>query len=246
MLEQLRTAYLDLMRDSLIGRLNEDPALPAGKVEGYRHDFREQGWDWPSKAPSMIGARRMQNVRSECERVLREGVPGDFMEAGVWRGGASMMMRAVLKAYGIADRRVFAADSFAGFPTPAESSPDFGFELVGHPAFAIPLHEVKAAFARYGLLDEQVVFLEGLFRDTLPGAPVEALAVLRLDGDMYESTRDCLKHLYRKLSPGGTLIVDDYFLFETQRQAVDEFRAAHGIEDPIVQVDHFGGYWIKN
>jgi O-methyltransferase/8-demethyl-8-(2,3-dimethoxy-alpha-L-rhamnosyl)tetracenomycin-C 4'-O-methyltransferase len=246
MLEQLRKAYLDLMRDSLIGRLNEDPALPAGKVEGYRHDFREQGWDWPSKAPSMIGARRMQNVRSECERVLGEGVPGDFMEAGIWRGGASMMMRAVLKAYGIADRRVFAADSFSGFPTPAESSPDFGFELAGHPDFAIPLHEVKAAFARYGLLDEQVVFLEGLFKDTLPGAPVEALAVLRLDGDMYESTRDCLEHLYHKLSPGGTLIVDDYFLFETQRQAVDEFRAAHGIEEAIVQVDHFGGYWIKN
>jgi O-methyltransferase/8-demethyl-8-(2,3-dimethoxy-alpha-L-rhamnosyl)tetracenomycin-C 4'-O-methyltransferase len=246
MLEQLRKAYLDLMRDSLIGRLNEDPALPAGKVEGYRHDFREQGWDWPSKAPSMIGARRMQNVRSECERVLGEGVPGDFMEAGIWRGGASMMMRAVLKAYGIADRRVFAADSFAGFPTPAASSPDFGFELVGHPDFAIPLHEVKAAFARYGLLDEQVVFLEGLFKDTLPGAPVEALAVLRLDGDMYESTRDCLEHLYHKLSPGGALIVDDYFLFETQRQAVDEFRAAHGIEEAIVQVDHFGGYWIKS
>jgi O-methyltransferase/8-demethyl-8-(2,3-dimethoxy-alpha-L-rhamnosyl)tetracenomycin-C 4'-O-methyltransferase len=245
MLEQLRTAYLDLMRDSLIGRLNEDPALPAGQVEGYRHDFREQGWDWPSKAPSMIGARRMQNVRSECERALRESVPGDFMEAGVWRGGASMMMRAVLKAYGIADRRVLAADSFAGFPIPAKGSPDFGFELVGHPDFAVPLPEVKAAFARYGLLDEQVVFLEGLFKDTLPSAPVEVLAVLRLDGDMYESTRDGLEHLYRKLSPGGTLIVDDYFLFETQRRAVDEFRAAHGIDDPIVQVDHFGGYWIR-
>jgi hypothetical protein len=246
MIEQLRTAYLDLMRDCLIGRLNEDPALPASKVEGYKDDFRKEGWDWPSKAPSMIGTRRMQNVRSECERTIREGVPGDFMEAGVWRGGAAMMMRAVLRAYGIADRRVFAADSFAGFPTPAQDSPDFGFELIGHPDFAVPLHEVKAAFARYGLLDEQVVFLEGLFRDTLPNAPVAALAVLRLDGDMYESTRDGLAALYYKLSPRGTLIVDDYFLFEAQRQAVDEFRAAHDIDDPIVQIDGFGGYWIKS
>lgn len=244
-MEQLRACYLDLMRDSLIGRLNEDPALPASKVEGYNDDVREQGWDWPSKAPSMIGARRMQNVRSECERALKEGVSGDFMETGVWRGGASMMMRAVLKAYGITDRRVFAADSFAGFPTPSESSPDFGFELVGHPDFAVPLHEVKAAFARYGLLDAQVVFLEGLFKDTLPSAPVEMLAVLRLDGDMYESTRDGLDNLYHKLSPGGTLIVDDYFLFEAQRQAVDEFRAAQAIIEPIIQVDRFGGYWVK-
>jgi Macrocin-O-methyltransferase (TylF) len=244
--ERLRVAYLDLMRDSLIGRLNEDPALPASKVEGYKDDFREQGWDWPSKAPSMVGARRMQNVRSECERVLSEGVPGDFLEAGVWRGGACIMMRAVLKAYGIADRRVLAADSFAGFPSPVEGTPDAGFELVGHPDFAVPLHEVKAAFARYRLLDEQVVFLEGLFKDTLPNAPVTALAVLRLDGDMYESTRDGLVSLYHKLSPGGTLILDDYFLFESQRRAVDEFRAAQAIADPIVQIDHFGGYWIKS
>jgi hypothetical protein len=234
------------MRDSLIGRLNEDPALPASKVEGYQDDYREQGWDWPSKAPSMIGARRMQNVRTECERVLRDGVPGDFMETGVWRGGACMMMRAVLKAYGIADRRVLAADSFAGFPPPAEGAPDAGVELWANPAFAVPLDEVKAAFARYHLLDEQVVFLEGFFKDTLPSAPVAALAVLRLDGDMYESTWEGLASLYHKLSPRGALIVDDYFLFEAQRQAVDEFRAAHGVADPIIQVDHFGGYWIKS
>jgi hypothetical protein len=242
---RMRAAYLDLMRDSLIGRLNEDPPLPASKVEGYKDDYREQGWDWPSKAPSMIGARRMDNVRSECERVLQAGIPGDFMETGVWRGGACIMMRAVLNAYGIADRRVIAADSFAGFPV-SSAAEDAAFELQGHADFAVPLDEVKAAFARYGLLDAQVVFLEGLFKDTLPAAPVDALAVLRLDGDMYESTKDGLDSLYHKLSPGGTLIADDYYLFEAQRKAVDEFRAAHGIADPIVQIDHFGGYWVKN
>jgi O-methyltransferase len=242
---RLRAAYLDLMRDSLIGRLNEDPPLPASKVEGYRQDYREQGWDWPSKAPSMIGARRMDNVRSECERVLQQAIPGDFMETGVWRGGACIMMRAVLRAYGVVDRRVLAADSFAGFPVPSAAA-DAGFEFHGHQDFAVPLADVKAAFARYGLLDAQVVFLEGLFKDTLPAAPVETLALLRLDGDMYESTKDGLVNLYHKLSPGGTLIADDYYLFESQRRAVDEFRAAHGIADPIVQIDHFGGYWIKD
>jgi hypothetical protein len=239
----MRAAYLDLMRDSLIGRLNQDAPLPTSKVEGYRDDYREQGWDWPSKAPSMIGAKRMENVRSECERVLRAGIPGDFMETGVWRGGASIMMRAVLRAYNITDRRVLAADSFAGFPP--TSPADAGFEFHGHKDFAVPVAEVKAAFARYGLLDAQVVFLEGLFKDTLPVAPVERLAVLRLDGDMYESTIDGLVNLYHKLSPGGSLIADDYYLFEAQRRAVDEFRAAHAITDPIVQIDRFGGCWIK-
>lgn len=241
---RMRAAYLDLMRDSLIGSLNEDPPLPGSKVDGYKQDFREQGWDWPSKAPSMIGAKRMDNVRSECERAIRERVPGDFMETGVWRGGACIMMRAVLHAYGIFDRRVVAADSFAGFPTPSQA-PDLEFPFHAHKEFAVSLEDVKAAFARYGLLDEQVVFLQGLFKDTLPGAPVNVLAVLRLDGDMYESTMDGLVNLYHKLSPGGSLIADDYYLFESQRQAVDEFRAAHGIADPIIQIDHFGGYWIK-
>ena len=240
----LRAAYLDLMRDSLIGRLNEDPPLPASKVERYYDNVREQGWDWPSKAPSMIGARRMNNVRSECERVTRAGVPGDFMETGVWRGGACIMMRAVLRAYQIGDRRVIAADSFAGFPAPTGT--DAGFELATSKEFAVPLTEVKAAFARYGLLDDQVVFLEGLFKDTLPMAPVASLALLRLDGDMYESTRDGLVNLYYKLSPGGSLIADDYFLFEAHRKAVDEYRAAHGIVDLIVRIDEFGGYWIKS
>lgn len=243
---ELRAAYLDLMRDSLIGRLNEELPLPASKYEAYDENARERGWDWPSKAPSMIGARRMENVRSECERLIKAGVPGDFMETGVWRGGACIMMRAVLKAYQIGDRRVIAADSFAGPPPPSAGVPvDVGADFHNWKEFAVSLAEVKAGFARYGLLDRQVVFLEGLFKDTLPTAPAAALALLRLDGDMYESTMDGLVHLYGKLSPGGTLIADDYFLFEAQRQAVDEFRAKHGIADPIIQIDDFGGYWVK-
>ncbi len=240
---RLRAAYLDLMRDSLTGLLNQDPPLPSSKVEGYKPDYREQGWDWPSKAPSMIGTLRMQNVRSECERVIAENVPGDFVETGVWRGGVTIMMRAVLAAYGIADRRVFAADSFEGFP--AQSVADTNFTAGAVKDFAVSLDEVKANFARYGLLDGQVVFLKGLFADTLPKAPIKSIAVLRLDGDLYESTRDGLT-LYDKISPGGALIADDYFLFEGQRKAIDEFRDAHDIADPIIRIDHFGGFWVKN
>lgn len=245
-LDRLRAAYLDLMRDSLIGRLNQDPPLAASKVDGYQQEFRDNGWDWPSTAPSMIGAKRMNNLRSECERVIKAGIPGDFMETGVWRGGACIMMRAVLKAYQVTDRRVIAADSFAGPPPPSNrSAADTAADFHTCKDFAVPLDEVKAAFIRYGLLDEQVVFLAGLFKDTLPTAPVETLALLRLDGDMYESTIDGLVNLYPKLSPGGTVIIDDYYLFDTQRTAVDEFRTIHRITDPIIQIDHFGGYWIK-
>lgn len=245
-LQRLRTAYLDLMSESLIGRLNVEPPLPACKNKTYDETYRDRGWDWPATAPSMIGAKRMGNLRRECERVLKEGVAGDFMETGVWRGGACMMMRAVLKAYGVTDRRVIAADTFAGLPPPtAGVEADQNSYLHSVPDFSVPLAEVRAAFERYQLLDQQVVFLEGLFRDTLPHAPVERLAVLRLDADMYESTMDGFEHLYGKLSSGGSLIVDDYFLFEAHRKAVDEYRAAHAIAEPIERIDDFGGFWVK-
>lgn len=239
----LRKLYLDLMCDSLIGRLNQDPPLQQ-HLDGYDEAHRINGWDWPSQAPSMIGLRRMTNLRKECERVLKEAVPGDFLEAGVWRGGACMMMRAVLMAHDVRNRRVFAADTFSGMPSTDMMDEETAF-LRDIPAFSVSLDEVKSAFHRYGLLDEQVVFLEGTFRETLPAAQFTRLAVLRLDGDTYESAWDALHVLYDKVSPGGSVIVDDYFLFKGNRRAIDEFRESRQICAPIVQVDDYGGYWVK-
>jgi hypothetical protein len=242
--ERLRAAYLDLVCDSLVGRLNRDPPLQE-HLAGYDDEHRLNGWDWPSGAPSMIGWRRMRHLRNECERVIRECVPGDFLEAGVWRGGAVMMMRAVLKAHGGTDRRVIAADTFAGLPNGGDPR-DTAAHLRDVAAFAVPLDDVKAAFHRYGLLDDLVVFVEGDFATTLRNAPTDRLAILRLDGDTYSSARAGLDALYDKLSTGGSVIVDDYFLFRDYRRAIDEFRAEREILDPIVRIDMYGGYWIKN
>lgn len=246
-LDTLIRSYLDLMRDSLVGRLERDPPVPGFGIDGYQEEARSNGWDRPSRALSLIGAKRMENLRQECERVLKAGVPGDFLEAGVWRGGACIMMRAVLKAYGVKDRRVIAADTFAGPPAPTRGEDaDQPANFHGNDYFSVSAEDVKAAFIRYGLLDEQTIFIQGLFKDTLPNAPVTALAILRLDGDLYESTMDGLVNLYAKVAPGGTIIADDYFLFQSQREAVDEFRNRHRIQAPIIQVDDFGGYWIKD
>jgi O-methyltransferase len=104
--------------------------------------------------------------------------------------------------------------------------------------------EVEENFRRYGLLDEQVVFLEGWFADTLPRAPIERLAVFRLDGDMYQSTIEALEALYPRLSPGGSCIVDDYALPGCHR-AVDDFRARHGIGEALERIDYTGVHWRK-
>jgi len=139
------------------------------------------------------------------------------------------------------------ADSFAGLPPPdAQGYPlDRGDVLHKYPALAIPEEQVRANFHRYGLLDDQVVFLKGFFEQTLPTAPVENLAILRLDGDMYGSTIVTLENLYPKLSPGGYCIVDDYGL-RTCQQAVDDYRRRHRINEPLLRTDWTGVYWRKS
>jgi hypothetical protein len=113
--------------------------------------------------------------------------------------------------------------------------------------FAASLTDVKRNFAAYGLLDNQVKFLPGWFKDTLPRAPIAKLAVMRLDGDYYESTMDSLTNLYDKLSVGGYVIIDDYGqdAWTNCRQAVDEFRNRHGITDEKIKVDSSCYFWRR-
>jgi O-methyltransferase len=137
------------------------------------------------------------------------------------------------------------ADSFEGLPVPdSDRYPaDAGLDWSGVGVLKVDADSVAANFARYGLLDDQVRFLEGWFCDTLPGAPIDRLAVLRLDGDLYQSTMDALVALEPKVSPGGFVIVDDYGGWESCRAAVDDYRAAHGIDAPLQRVDWTGVWW---
>lgn len=209
-------------------------------------DGRAEGRDIPPTAETVIGLRRLENIESCIASVLRDDVPGDLIETGVWRGGATIFMRGVLKAYGVTDRVVWVADSFRGVPKPdgARFPQDAGAPFWRNAHLAVSAEEVAANFRRYGLLDEQVRFLEGWFQETLPSAPIERLALLRLDGDLYESTIVALEALYPKVSPGGFVIVDDYGGGAPGcARAVDDFRARQGITDELRRVDWNGAYW---
>jgi O-methyltransferase len=206
---------------------------------------RALGMDWPAEAETMIGLARLHNLHACAKDVLRRGIAGDFMEAGVWRGGACIYLRAILAAFGDRARKVWVADSFQGVPPPDPDRyrADLGDTLFTFPELAVPLSTVEANFNRYGFLDSQVCFLPGWFRDTLPQAPVTQLALLRLDGDLYESTIVTLRSLYSRVSPGGYVIVDDYGGIQTCRQAVDDFRCELGIREPLQQIDWAGVFW---
>lgn len=252
-LQDARGLYLDLMQRILVNLVYEDERLLDLQGEtAFDLTARRAGLDWPSRAHTMIGLKRLDNLRECVEQVVQQDVPGDLIETGVWRGGACIFMRAVLRAYGVEDRCVWVADSFAGLPEPGEHShatdrclaDTISISALNKDLLAVPAEEVRQNFARYGLLDGQVRFLEGWFRDTLPAAPIDRLAVIRLDGDMYESTMDALESLYPKLSVGGFVIIDDYIL-EMSAQAVHDYRAAHGIRDPIQEIDSYGAYWRR-
>jgi O-methyltransferase len=231
--------YLDLMKRSLTDSIYETgPRALAAKKDGR---------DWPSRAYTMLGFARLDSLQAQIEDVLRAGVPGDLIECGAWRGGATIFMRAVLKAHGVTDRKVWVSDSFEGLPPPDEVAypADKGDLHSTYEALAVSLERVKDNFASYGLLDGQVEFLKGWFKDTLPKAKIERLAVLRVDGDMYESTMQALESLYAKVSPGGYVIVDDVGAVPGCKKAVEDFRAARHITAELKTIDWTGAYWRK-
>jgi O-methyltransferase len=208
----------------------------------FRPEFRFVS----ENAHTMMGRKRLDNLHDCLDAVLRDGVPGDLIETGVWRGGGTIFMRGFLAAHGVTDRRVWVADSFQGLPAPSlpeDAQSNLSKDVA--PFLAIALDEVKALFARYDLLDDRVQFLEGWFRDTLARAPIERLALLRLDGDLYESTMDALTPLYDKLSPGGFVIVDDYGALPQCKLAIDEFRADRDIIDRLYPIDGAAVFWRK-
>jgi hypothetical protein len=266
---RVRDLYIDMVKRCVINIPYVDaelnPIQPFGKVRKAiigasllgnvqlahrrRGDYvqRMAGHDYSDIAHSMLSMARLDNIQMCVEAVLRDNIPGDLVETGVMRGGAIILMSAVLAAHDAKDRVVWAADSFAGLPAPqADKYPeDRDAEWHLRPLTEVSVEHVQRNLDRYGLLDDRVRFIVGWFRDSLPSAPVERIAVLRLDGDLYESTMDSLAPLYPKVEPGGFVIVDDYNL-PACRKAVEDYRHEYGIEDQIIPIDDAGVYWRRS
>jgi O-methyltransferase len=272
----LRTRYLELLRRALVNLIYPEhelriELLEAGEVEENRQKrdrfprdvrYREpeafagmlaakqNGNVWRGKpwrfSHTMVGMRRLEHLQWCAERVFEDGVPGDFLEAGVCQGGASILLRALQVAYGQPQRRTWLADSFEGLPVPAhEADTNYDFSEEKQPWLAFSRAAVEDNFRTYDLLSDQVLFLPGWFRDTLMNAPVPDLAILRLDADLYESTSEALTALYDRVSPGGFVVIDDYDAFAPCRRAVQEFRAERNITVPIRHIDRMAVYWRK-
>lgn len=225
-----RAQYEDLQTSRNIGRFPERNVHKSG----FSH--------------TMMGRRRLDSLQDCLDIIRQNNVSGDLVECGVWRGGGCIFMAGYLKAHGMQGRRVIVADSFEGLPKPSHAL-DAKLDLSKEqfPELAVSQQVVEENFAAYDLLDDQIVFLRGWFRDTLPHAPVPRIALLRLDGDLYESTMDALTALYDKVPEGGVVIIDDFGALEVCQQAVHDFFDQRGEPLPQVEViDWTGVYWIKS
>lgn len=254
--ERLRAAYLDLLKLSLCDLTgpsstsviwNANDPVHSRELAGDDLQIRAGGEDWPLHGLSMIGLDRLDDLQSAVESLVADGIEGDLIEAGSWRGGATILMRATLDSLGSTERTVYVCDSFQGFPTQDDEffpeDPKLA-PLDEIDFLSAELEDVRANFARFGC-DQGVEFVKGFFEDTLPALPPRSYALVRLDGDTYEATWLGLETLYPQLVRGGYIVIDDYSFIDACRRAVDDFREQHGIAEPIEKIDWNGIRWRR-
>jgi len=243
-MDQKVRLYTDLLMKSVTNAIYKDDIDLYAKRESREVPIgdaqRGIGAGWPSKAHSMVGEMRLRNLRDLAQRAIDEKIPGDFIETGVWRGGCCILMRGIIAINEIGDRKVWVCDSFEGLPPPDldQYPKEEKMNFAVFQELAVSVEEVKRNFELYGFLDDQVKFVKGFFKDTLRHIESEKFALLRLDGDLYESTMDALVPLWPQLAPGGFVIVDDYHVIPACKDAVHDYLDAQGVKVEIHDIDN--------
>jgi len=209
-----------------------------------------------AKSYTMTSRKRCMSLWNLSQAAVDQNIPGDFVECGVWRGGSALIMGLMLQR-STQPRFLRLFDSFEGLPQPTVEdgtrAADYSGgqkdgKLVSVAQCVASLADVKRnLFDVVGIDPARVKFEIGWFQNTVPvvAPQMDPIAVLRLDGDWYASTQICLDHLYPHVSPGGVVILDDYWCWEGCKKATDEYRAKHSITAPLVKVDDECCYWIK-
>jgi O-methyltransferase/8-demethyl-8-(2,3-dimethoxy-alpha-L-rhamnosyl)tetracenomycin-C 4'-O-methyltransferase len=240
-----RQAYVDLIKRTITNYVylgGQDSPEQFRCVSHY--DLAASKWkiDRLSKPMTLLTWNQLDLVEKAVIDVATNNVPGDLLEAGVWRGGVIMLMRALLDAHGIEDRNVVAADSFKGIPQNTRAVNDPVDQWADR--WVASLDEVKEGIARFGLLDDRIEFLPGFFEDTLGALKGRTFSVIRLDSDSYDSVETSLEYLYPLVPRGGFIIIDDWHL-PGCRMAVTAYREQLGIRDPIHEHDG-NAFWVKS
>lgn len=210
------------------------------------------------KPYTMTSTERMHALYKAVEYVVKNNIPGDFVECGVWKGGSSMLIAQTLLKFGVRDRHIWMYDTYEGMSAPTQDDQDVAgtsAELLLQKASKqdqtsvwcySSLDEVKANLQRTGYPESLIHFVKGKVEDTIPEhIPPGHIALLRLDTDWYESTKHEMHHLFPKLISQGVLIIDDYGHWVGAKKAVDEYLHQHQIPLLLQTIDYTGRMAVK-
>lgn len=175
------------------------------------------------------------------ETIVEENIPGDLAECGVMAGAQPAVMAWVLEKHGISpqDKQIHLFDSFQGIPEagPRDTeqpgigpkNPAAQGRLISSGISSVSVQQVQANLQKWGCNMEYFQYHPGWFQESLPNVAdgIGELALLRVDVDLYESTKFCYEYLYGKVVKGGFVIDDDWGMPENIappcREAVLEY-----------------------
>lgn len=229
----------------------------ADRVQGVLADLSEADRAIVSRVDrfTMTSLERRASLLGAVDHIVSNGIAGDVVECGVWRGGSMMLVALALMARGDTSRHLYLFDTFEGMSEPTDEDRALSGESAGaqlartdreHPLWAVAgLEDVQANIASTGYPADKIHFVKGKVEDTIPGTIPERIALLRLDTDWYESTKHELNHLYPRLVRNGILIIDDYGHWQGARQAVDEYFAASTEPVFLHRVDYTARLLVK-
>jgi len=185
---------------------------------------------------AMEGAEPTWSLFKSVEYIVKNKIPGDIAECGVWAGGSMLLAAMALIHFGDTSRKIYLYDTFAGMPQPDEVDQRWdGVPILptwqNHIAagstwgYGGTQDMVRTVMKIANYPEDKLIFVEGMVEDTIPGTVPEKISILRLDTDYYKSTLHELTHLYPLLSKNGILIIDDYGMYQGSRKATDEYIA---------------------
>jgi O-methyltransferase len=248
-----RSSLSRMVRQDLLngrGNLNED--YPSDFSAGEKADVEVV------RPLTMTSPERLVSLSRGIDHIVRQRIPGDIVECGVWRGGSMLLVARKLARLKDTGRKLYLFDTFEGMSEPgkedvsavdntsAKDLMNVADKMAGDNVWCYSaLDEVKANLGKGGYPMENIRFIKGKVEDTLPEPSIGQIALLRLDTDWYESTKHELETLYEKLVPGGILIIDDYGHWSGSQKAVDEFIAANNISIFLQRIDYTGRMAVK-
>ena len=214
---------------------------------------------WQKVHPfTMTGPIRIYSLIESVRHIIRNDIPGDFLECGVFKGGSMMAVALTLLSMGVKDRKLWLFDTYAGMPKPEDIDVNFR----GKPAIEkfskhriddesstwvnVPLEDVQEAMNSTRYPEENINYVKGMVEATIPGQAPESLALLRLDTDWYRSTKHEMDHLYPRVASKGIVIIDDYAYFKGSKKAVDEYLEENKISPMLHRIDYAARLIVKD